>query len=93
MERTLAIIKPDAVEKRCTGKILTRIEEDFDAVVARREGARGHEGGETCSSLESIEGPRSAAHPAAAMYTWEQVTKPEKSQAKLIKRANFTICS
>ncbi len=36
MERTLAIIKPDAVEKRCTGKILTRIEEEGFRVIAMR---------------------------------------------------------
>jgi len=36
MERTFAIIKPDAVEKRCAGKILTRIEEEGFRVVAMR---------------------------------------------------------
>jgi nucleoside-diphosphate kinase len=36
MERTLAIIKPDALEKRCAGRILARIEEDGFRVVAMR---------------------------------------------------------
>ncbi len=36
MQRTLAIIKPDAVEKRLAGKILTRIEEAGFAVRALR---------------------------------------------------------
>jgi len=36
MERTLAIIKPDAVEKRCAGRILARIEEEGFRVVAMR---------------------------------------------------------
>ncbi len=33
MERTLAIIKPDATKKRIIGKILTRIEEEGFAIV------------------------------------------------------------
>jgi len=36
MERTLAIIKPDAVEKRCAGRILARIEEEGLRVIAMR---------------------------------------------------------
>jgi nucleoside-diphosphate kinase len=36
MERTLAIIKPDAVKKRIVGKILTRIEEEGFALVRMR---------------------------------------------------------
>jgi nucleoside-diphosphate kinase len=36
MERTLAIIKPDAVEKKCAGRILARIEEEGFTVVALR---------------------------------------------------------
>lgn len=36
MERTLAIVKPDAVEKRCAGRILARIEEEGFRVVAMR---------------------------------------------------------
>ena len=36
MERTLAIIKPDAVERRLTGKILARIEEAGFRVRAMR---------------------------------------------------------
>jgi nucleoside-diphosphate kinase len=36
MERTLAIIKPDAVENRCAGRILARIEEEGFRVVAMR---------------------------------------------------------
>ncbi len=36
MERTLAIIKPDAVERRCAGRILARIEEEGFRVVAAR---------------------------------------------------------
>jgi nucleoside-diphosphate kinase len=36
MERTFAIIKPDAVERRLIGKILTRIEEHGFAVRAMR---------------------------------------------------------
>ena len=36
MERTLAIVKPDAVEKRCAGPILARIEEEGFRVVAMR---------------------------------------------------------
>ena len=36
MERTLAIIKPDAVERRFTGQILARIEEaGFDVAALR----------------------------------------------------------
>jgi nucleoside-diphosphate kinase len=36
MERTLAIIKPDAVQKKCAGRILARIEEEgFDVVALR----------------------------------------------------------
>lgn len=36
MERTFAIIKPDAVERRLTGKILTRIEDQGFTVRAMR---------------------------------------------------------
>ncbi len=36
IERTLAIIKPDAVEKNYVGKILARIEEEGFAIVAMR---------------------------------------------------------
>lgn len=36
MERTLAIIKPDAVERRCAGRILARIEEEGFRVVGAR---------------------------------------------------------
>jgi len=36
MQRTLAIIKPDAVEKKCAGRILARIEEEGFGVVAMR---------------------------------------------------------
>ena len=36
VERTLAIIKPDAVEKGCAGQILTRIETEGFRVVALR---------------------------------------------------------
>ena len=36
MQRTLAIIKPDAVEKKCAGSILARIEEEGFGVVAMR---------------------------------------------------------
>ena len=36
MERTLAIIKPDAVENKAVGKILARIEEEGFSVVAMR---------------------------------------------------------
>jgi nucleoside-diphosphate kinase len=36
MERTLAIIKPDAVERRITGRVLARIEEEGFRVVAMR---------------------------------------------------------
>ncbi|MDX1390184.1 MAG: nucleoside-diphosphate kinase [Acidobacteriota bacterium] len=36
MERTLAIIKPDAVENRDAGKILARIEEEGFTIVAMR---------------------------------------------------------
>jgi nucleoside-diphosphate kinase len=36
VERTLAIIKPDAVENRCAGRILARIEEEGFRVVALR---------------------------------------------------------
>jgi nucleoside-diphosphate kinase len=36
MERTLAIIKPDAVAKRCTGRILERIEAAGFRVAAMR---------------------------------------------------------
>jgi nucleoside-diphosphate kinase len=36
IERTLAIVKPDAVEKRCVGKILARIEEEGFEIVAMR---------------------------------------------------------
>jgi nucleoside-diphosphate kinase len=36
VERTLAIIKPDAVEKACAGKILSRIEEEGFRVMAMR---------------------------------------------------------
>jgi nucleoside-diphosphate kinase len=35
-ERTLAIIKPDAVERACAGKILGRIEEEGFRIVALR---------------------------------------------------------
>ncbi len=37
MERTLAIIKPDAVVGRCAGRILARIEEEGFRVVALRQ--------------------------------------------------------
>jgi nucleoside-diphosphate kinase len=36
MERTLAIIKPDAVERRVAGRILARIEEEGFRIVALR---------------------------------------------------------
>ena len=36
MERTLAIIKPDAVDRKCAGRILTRIEEEKFRIVAMR---------------------------------------------------------
>jgi nucleoside-diphosphate kinase len=36
VQRTLTIIKPDAVERRATGKILARLEEDGFRVVAIR---------------------------------------------------------
>ena len=36
MERTLAIIKPDAVERKCAGRILARIEEERFRIVAMR---------------------------------------------------------
>lgn len=36
VQRTLTIIKPDAVERRATGKILARLEEDGFRVVAMR---------------------------------------------------------
>lgn len=36
MERTLAIIKPDALERKCAGRILARIEEEGFNVVALR---------------------------------------------------------
>ncbi len=36
IERTLAIIKPDAVEKKYVGRILARIEEEGFAIVAMR---------------------------------------------------------
>jgi nucleoside-diphosphate kinase len=36
MERTLAIIKPDATKKRIIGKILTRIEEEGFTIVEMR---------------------------------------------------------
>jgi nucleoside-diphosphate kinase len=36
MERTLAIVKPDAVERRVAGRILARIEEEGFRVVALR---------------------------------------------------------
>jgi nucleoside-diphosphate kinase len=36
MERTLAIVKPDAVEKKVVGSILARIEEEGFSVVAMR---------------------------------------------------------
>jgi len=36
MERTLAIIKPDAVERKCAGRILARIEEEGFRIVAMR---------------------------------------------------------
>jgi nucleoside-diphosphate kinase len=36
VERTLAILKPDAVERRCLGRILARIEEEGFRVVAMR---------------------------------------------------------
>jgi len=35
-QRTLAIIKPDAVERGCAGKILTRIEEEGFRILALR---------------------------------------------------------
>jgi len=36
VERTLAIIKPDAVANRCAGRILARIEEEGFRIVAMR---------------------------------------------------------
>jgi nucleoside-diphosphate kinase len=36
MQRTLAIIKPDAVEKRCTGQIIARMEQERFRIVALR---------------------------------------------------------
>ena len=36
VQRTLTIIKPDAVERRATGKILARLEEDGFRIVAMR---------------------------------------------------------
>jgi nucleoside-diphosphate kinase len=36
MERTLAIVKPDGVEKRAVGKIIARIEEEGFGIVALR---------------------------------------------------------
>ena len=36
VQRTLTIIKPDAVERRATGKILSRLEEDGFRIVAMR---------------------------------------------------------
>lgn len=36
MQRTLAIIKPDAVENRCAGKILSRIEAEGFRIVGLR---------------------------------------------------------
>jgi nucleoside-diphosphate kinase len=36
MERTLAIVKPDAVDKRVAGRILSRIEEEGFRIVALR---------------------------------------------------------
>jgi nucleoside-diphosphate kinase len=36
MERTFAIIKPDAVEKKCAGKILDRIESEGFRIVGMR---------------------------------------------------------
>ena len=36
MQRTLAIIKPDAVEKRCAGEIIARIEREGFRIVALR---------------------------------------------------------
>jgi nucleoside-diphosphate kinase len=36
MERTLAIVKPDAVEKKLTGRIVSRIEEEGFRMVAMR---------------------------------------------------------
>lgn len=36
MESTLAIIKPDGVEKRCVGTVLSRVEEEGFRVVAMR---------------------------------------------------------
>ena len=47
IERTLAIIKPDAVKKRIVGKILDRIEEEGFQIVEMKmvrltkDGARG----------------------------------------------------
>ncbi len=39
MEKTFAIIKPDAVESKCAGKILSRIEaEGFRVVALKRHG-------------------------------------------------------
>ena len=37
MERTLAIIKPDAVANKCAGRILARIEEEGFSIVAMRQ--------------------------------------------------------
>ena len=37
MERTFAIIKPDAVEKKATGAIISRIEEEGFAIVGMRK--------------------------------------------------------
>jgi nucleoside-diphosphate kinase len=36
MERTLAIVKPDAVEQKRAGRVLSRIEEEGFAIVAMR---------------------------------------------------------
>ena len=36
MERTLAIIKPDAVERKCAGRIVSRIEEEGFRIVSMR---------------------------------------------------------
>lgn len=36
MEKTLAIIKPDAVERRLTGKIVSKIEENGFSVIAMK---------------------------------------------------------
>ena len=80
MERTLAIVKPDAVERRCAGKILARIEEEGFRIVAMLCDEERHVG----AIAAAVNAPQAAVSSQLAILRTHGLVKSERVQGKAV---------